>query len=522
MGGLKKIGKSVSKGFKSATKSIGKAFKSTVKVAIKGIGKAIGAIGKVVGNVPGLKSLGKEINRYGEDLTQVLKVMTGEYHDAAKEIQKYKDSVDEFGRRVQLRVETYNLKIEELVDRMDSLVAFDEIFQMAISNRIDTLSASESEELDKLANEYTLMRKQLERMIAELKAEYDFVIGLTEGAFVQRIIGSLIMITGGLMSDMGDILSGKADSGTWKRIMNVVLMVIAIVIIVTMIIFSAGAASPLLWVALVLVSINTFMTLDGMYSNGAATGAIMGLLDFLFNDVLNLDDLIGSDFEKFDKDHEDYQDMVGYVQLTLTIASIIAAWGASMPGDGINAGTAAKYGTNIGSQQTSALAAQDAGLTVNQASYGNGALTIGDTLQTSSFLGIEFSSYAQIYEAFKIAFTAKDILSQNKVYNDMKDKLREDYDKLNEAIQTKLDKSMMKHYKDSAYFLQDQQEYIDRYIWSMTSQNMYVDPYGTTPVANIRFTPDKDTRGLSFGFEDMFDESTQAGSKSYFNNILYG
>ena len=115
-----------------------------------------------------------------------------------KAIKKYKDSVDEFGKRVQLRVETYNLKIEELVDRMDSLIAFDEIFHMAIANRIETISASESAELDKLANEYTLMRKQLERMIAKLKSEYDFVIGLTEGAFVQRLVGSLLMIVGGL------------------------------------------------------------------------------------------------------------------------------------------------------------------------------------------------------------------------------------------------------------------------------------------------------------------------------------
>ena len=80
----------------------------------------------------------------------------------------------------------------------------------------------------------------------------------------------------------------------------------------------------------------------------------------------------------------------------------------------------------------------------------------------------------------------------------------------------------MKHYTDSAYFLQDQQEYIDRYIWSMTSQNMYVDPYGTTPVANMRFTPDKDTRGLSFGFEDLFNEDNLAGSKGYFDSIIYG
>ena len=81
---------------------------------------------------------------------------------------------------------------------------------------------------------------------------------------------------------------------------------------------------------------------------------------------------------------------------------------------------------------------------------------------------------------------------------------------------------MMKHFTDSAYFLQDQQEHIDRYVWSMTSQNMYVDPYGTTPVANVRFTPDKDVRGLSFGFEDLFDENALAGSKGYFNNIIYG
>ena len=105
---------------------------------------------------------------------------------------------------------------------------------------------------------------------------------------------------------------------------------------------------------------------------------------------------------------------------------------------------------------------------------------------------------------------------------DMEDKLRSDIEKLNKAVITKLDKSMMKHYKDTAYFLQDQQQYIDRYLWSMTSQNMYVDPYGTTPVANMRFTPDKDTRGLSFGFEELFNEDTLAGSKGYFDNIIYG
>ena len=109
-----------------------------------------------------------------------------------------------------------------------------------------------------------------------------------------------------------------------------------------------------------------------------------------------------------------------------------------------------------------------------------------------------------------------------KIVKDVSILKKSDYEKLNEAIAVKFNKSMMKHYKDSAYFLQDQQVFIDRYIWSMTAQNMYVDPYGTTPVANMRFNPDKDTRKVSFGFEDMFNEDEVAGSKGYFDNIIYG
>ena len=104
----------------------------------------------------------------------------------------------------------------------------------------------------------------------------------------------------------------------------------------------------------------------------------------------------------------------------------------------------------------------------------------------------------------------------------MNDKFAEDKAKLDTLINNKYRKNFMKHYKDTAYFLQDQQEYIDRYVWGMTAESMYVDPYGTTPVANTRFTPDKDTRVMSFGFEDMFDESSSAGSRGYFNNIIYG
>lgn len=141
---------------------------------------------------------------------------------------------------------------------------------------------------------------------------------------------------------------------------------------------------------------------------------------------------------------------------------------------------------------------------------------------TTTFFGISTSTYSSIYKAFSAAMSVGDMLNAKKAYEAMNDKFAEDKAKLDTLIDNKYRKNFMKHYKDTAYFLQDQQEYIDRYVWGMTAESMYVDPYGTTPVANTRFTPDKDTRVMSFGFEDMFDESSSAGSRGYFNSILYG
>lgn len=497
-------------------------------------GKEVGSALQAVG----LNSLGKEVQRWGQDAEQVAKVITGQYHDDMKNIQSMQNTVDMNRLYVGDKVKSYNLSIEKLQDRLDSLIAFDEIFKMAMANRIEGFVATESPKLQAIIEQYNMLVAYIKLLIAQLKSEYDFVIGLTEGPFVQRFIGSIIMIIGGLVSDMKDIATGKANSATWKRIGTTAAFVIAIVILVLLFVPTGGlSAAPLAAIiAIVATSISAFLALDGMYANGAATGAVMSMLDFLFNDILNLDNLIGSDFEKFDKNHEDYQEMVGYVKLSIMLVGIIAAWaatpanvgaaatapGATAGSQGLNIGTAAAHGTKVGSEQTAMLAAQDAGLQANVASYGNGALQIGDTMATSSLLGVQFSTFSDIYKAFSMAQSANDVVSMNDQHKQMKKKLEDTLAKVNTAIDTKTNKRMMGHYKDSAYFLQDQQEQIDTYIWSMTAENMYVDPYGTTPVANIRFTPDKDTRLMSFGYEDMFNENKVAGSKNYFNNIIYG
>lgn len=524
---------------------------------------------KIMGDIFG-GSIGKELTRWSEDIEQVGRVAGGEYHDRSTTVRFYQEKVEAFGKKVENAyrayangyqpVAAYRQSTDELMERLERLIAFDEIFKLALKNRFKDMDSSQSQnnedprrvaqykELQLLVKQYELMVRQLKQMMANLKADFDFVVGLTEGPFLQRIIGSLTMMVGGLSNNLDNVFEGEATSEDWKNIIIVVIIVVAIV-------FTAGAAAAagaafaagtgtalafgLAITALVLSVIGALMTLDGMYANGAATGAIMGSLDFIFNDLLNLDDFVGKDFNKFDKDHEDYQEMVMYTQVAAAVGSLAASWGSSLANSGSTAskevakgslmkpstwdiGTASTYGTDVASQQTGMLAAQDAGLVTNTRSLFGGALEIGDTLAQSSVFGVSFTTYSDIYEAFTIASDVKDMIAMNDQYNQLGNKLIKDAEVINVAIVENTIQKTRLHIADSAYFLQDQQEYIDRYIWSMVSDSMYVDPYGTTPVANIRFQPDKDTRMMNFGFEDVFDESKQAGSKGYFNNIIYG
>jgi len=509
-------------------------------IVAKIVGKTFGVVGDILGG-----SIGSELNRWEEDINQVGMVASGEYHADMTEVKDYQSKVESYGEKLEDRANKYNNDVSKLVDKMESLIAFHEIFQMALGNRIDKLSLDYNKDMAELNTTYASMIRELKAMIAKIQSEYDFVIGLTEGAFIQRIIGSIVMIIGGLMNDLNDVMSGKANGDTWKNIGMVIVLVVLVIIAIFFppawgLVAGVGSAMTVTYMIIVgLMILNAFMTLDGMYANGAATGAIMGVLDTIFNDILNLDDRIGSDFDKFDKDNEDYAEMVTYVKLAIALTQVYLAWSSSS-----TYYAAQKAATNEATMATAGSFNPEAnllGLEVNQSftdtaiisqttsvnngstSMFGGALELNTAeLSNSSAFGIKFSTYGDIYDAFNNAMSIKDYISANEQYDSMKKKFEEDIAKLNAAVIMKTNKNMMKHYKDTAYFLQDQQEYIDRYIYSMVSENMYVDPYGTTPVANIRFTPDKDTRMLSFGFEEMFSEDKMAGSRGYFNNIIYG
>lgn len=518
------------KAVKKAVKKVGKALKKVGKIVVKAVVVAtITTAGFVIGgyagaayafsksggfevfgdvadgigsglNEIGLESAGAEVSRWGEDLEQVGKVLSGQYHadmNKLSEVQnRYNEALDDYEDKYKEAANTYNRGLNELLDKMDNLIAFHEIFHMAASNRIENygeFTGPSDKELMKLYAEF-------KRLADKLKKEYDFIISLKTGGILEKIFYSMISIIGGITHDMTKIMTGEASSDEWKRIGMVVVAIILVVIAILAAIPTGGASLSLIYVAIaILVTISTLLMLDSMYADGTLMGAVMDMLDFLFNDIMQLDKLIGSDFEKFDADNEDYADMVTYIKMSIGIATLILS-----------------LGTSIGSW--GATTTNAAGQTVQYTSVWSG-MTAG--VGTSTIAGIPVANYKALYDIYSTATAVKDFMAANKAYETLKGKLSEDLNKVDTIILKQTNKNFMKHYKDTEYFLNDQQMVIDRYLYSMTAENMYVDPYGTTPVANIRFTPDKKERSMSFGFEDLFNSDNQAGGSNYFKSMLY-
>ena len=81
---------------------------------VEAIGDAVGGVVKdVFGGVGdvldfvGLDSLGKEVTRWGEDVEQVVKVLSGEYHDDVKKVKEYEKTVS--NKKAELVIELIKL-----------------------------------------------------------------------------------------------------------------------------------------------------------------------------------------------------------------------------------------------------------------------------------------------------------------------------------------------------------------------------------------------------------------------------
>lgn len=440
-------GSKVTNVVKKVTNTVVDVVKDTTKIIFSDIGSGLL---KTTGNLfsdIGIKQ-GKELTRIGNQLDQIGKVLTGEYHESVKDIQEKEKELN------RLKEQYYNL-----ADEINGEAFLGEIFSIAGSNT-----------LDRYVSEKILpAEEQYKKMVENFKKEFSYILDWAEGSFFERLFASFILILGGLFNDISDIVTGKANSETWKNIITTVLSIVAIVILAL-----AGQ-----WWAVAILVANLIITLDAAYANGAMLGAIFSLLDFVFNDVLNLDDLVGSDFDHFNKDSEYYEQTQAYFRLALAISAVVAslsvpteAWKTGMANMGLNASTISNVGT-----------------------------------------------ITEAYNAYNVAVSVNDIITMNDKYNEMYADLKQKQDILDNRINIANRRKMIGSYIDMEHILAYPDEMVNEYVMQMTQLNNGVlDPEGLISM-NTRYKVEN--QDMTFGFEDIFAYDNQAGGNRYTKQILF-
>ena len=407
------------------------------------------------------------------DITnEMFDVVTGKYADDQKRLQEESDRYNNLAKQ-------YN---DELANMASEYVIDDEIFQIEAKNKF---RAKEDEYYGTLDQ----MKAQFDADLKKFNEKYKFVQKLLNNKYAKYImIGPLII--GGIVSDA----KAAFVHGDWKaakHLLTIGLEVLGIVIAVLLAIPSGGqslwVAIPL-WTAVITQTINLVITLDSLYAQGLLMHLVFSMLDIVLNDVLHLDKIAPKlDTYKL-SDAKYYNELTGYVRMLNTVVGLVAGLTAlyTMP-EGY--ASTALEGTVFGSEGAI------------------GAVTSSST-------------YKELYTAYIVSSTTKDIINQQKAYEALKEKLQKDTDKLFKRIRDLRTRKIMKSYKEEKDMLTDTSDIISNYVMSGFS----------TPTST--FDPEM-TIAANFGYEykgnnimDFMDKLTidfnsLAGGKKYTSDILY-
>lgn len=416
-----------------------------------------GALAKVTGS--------SELERWSEDSAAVYKTLSGEMSDDKKRLTEQQELVEDITKEYNSQLSSV---YSEFDDEMERLMFFPEIFAMAIANELDQgIDSVEAQ----WGPKYSAALAKLEKLQEEFQEEYDFMLNLSTSAFVQKIVAGIIMIIGGLVSDMGDIRSGKAKSGTYSRIITTIVKVIIIALFIM--------SGPAGWVAAALLIANLIIELDGYYANGVMLGAVFTLLDLVFNDILNLDDRIGSDFGDFDKNSDGYASMQAKFKIVLAIAAIIATWTSS---------------ADISELSSSAIGADT-------------AATIG--------------TFSSLYQKYQLAVSAKNIVEMYQARDDITVALVKAKAKIDASILEDQKAMRYQWYKDVATIQTDTNDILQMYQLQISGSFAAVDTGEMRIPMNSVYEPDG-IDDQAFGFEEFTNPQIQAGSDTYSKDIIIG
>ena len=445
--------------FKIGSHDPGKAVEQAVKDAPGVIaGFTVGFI--IGGPIGGVIGAGLAIEAGGEELFDV---MTGQYHSDAKDIEKAQERYEESVGVV----DAMSLDLARIA------VFFDEIYSMSKSNEID----------DYVNETLNPLEAQLQRMINDFNNNYGSIMKL-QGTFLGKAFLSPFMIIGGIVFDVGNMIRGDMEAT-----MRIIGLIVSIVLLVVT--FGTDVNS---WAAIVSY-IAFYISLDASFGGGGITMFAMQILDFVFNDVLTLDDY-ASDFSNFDSGSKRYEETMGYFQLGLSITALIVSLDFSSIG---NSGKDVANAAN--NTKTVASAAQGAN---SSEAATKAAKTASDTKNLTDLLNAV--NMATGYFQSKMAHDA----------------LKQELNNKLAMVQDKQDALDKKHRYQMLMmeetFMTNHQERVLNYETSLDSGIYYYkDPMYLVPMSEL----DSRNKHTKDDFEDMFSDDLLAGSDKYFHNMIY-
>ena len=206
----------------------------------------------------------------------------------------------------------YGVFQEAYTDEQLRLIAFDEIFQMALEN--------------KFGAKLEIIESEIQKMIKDYKQKYGWVDRLQDD-FAGKIAYTAISIIGGFNYDFS-----KAATGDWDAIKRVLSYTIQAAIAAFLIItpgFQGLGATMLIGLA---------HQLQVQYANSALTKFVFQMLDFVF-DTTGANKAF-KELQIFDKDSDYYEEAINNANLGMTIAVMIATLGSGVDASSVIASTA--------------------------------------------------------------------------------------------------------------------------------------------------------------------------------------
>jgi hypothetical protein len=334
--------------------------------------------------------------------------------------------------------------------------------------------------------------KELNSAYTDLANQYNSIVHNVKDHQIKGIFEGVIAlpytVTAGFVYGIRDYL----ETGNLKYLVQA----IEIAVLTVVIILSVMAMQPAItfqFIGLVLAVLSAVLALDAMVNDSALLGGVFQVLDLVLNKMIGLNNYL--DTGGLSSHSKYYESNLMWTRMIVAVAALLSSIYSWIPSS-----------TPAATLTPEEVAAQQTELAKQMSDIGSmkvvGTLTLSD-----------------IFKAYQLAGSIGAVADAIKLKGELEDKLKDAKKTFEQQIIDADRRKMEESYADASYVANQVDLVYSEYALQMSEQNItdIYDPEGTIAM-NTRFKPQPK---YMFGFEDIFNESIQAGSDMYVYNILW-